>query len=291
MRFRNSWSALVLVAPLIFAAAACGRDADDRAALDADEQRELDLVLSQADSTQAVFQDTAVGVEAIPSPAAPPIAAPAPAPNPTPARVSPPPRSQPAPEPVREAPQPVAPAPEPRVATRAVPAGTTFGVRLNQELSTQSNAVGDPFTATLSEPIRGADGSTLVPAGATVRGRVTSVNKSDNISETAVIRLAFESISFGGRSYPLQAGVVQTEPQKRTRQSTGQQAAKVAAGAAAGAIIGKILGKDSESTLKGAVAGAAAGTAVAMGTADVDVVLPAGSNMVIRLDAPIEVRS
>jgi hypothetical protein len=42
--------------------------------------------------------------------------------------------------------------------------------------------------------------------------------------------------------------------------------------------------------LKGAAVGAAAGTAIAMGTADVDVVLPAGSEMVIRLDTPLEIR-
>mgnify|MGYP006203960819 CR=1 FL=1 len=44
-----------------------------------------------------------------------------------------------------------------------------------------------------------------------------------------------------------------------------------------------------ESTLKGAAIGAAAGTAIAMGTSDVDAVLPAGAEVVIRLDQPITV--
>ena len=51
-----------------------------------------------------------------------------------------------------------------------------------------------------------------------------------------------------------------------------------------------MLGKDTKSTLKGAVIGAAAGTAIAMGTSDVDAVLPAGSTMRVKLDAPVTVR-
>src|SRR5690606_41214705 len=78
-------------------------------------------------------------------------------------------------------------------------------------------------------------------------------------------------------------------PERRTRTTAKESAAKVAVGAAAGALLGQVLGKSTESTLKGAAVGAAAGTAIAMGTADVDAVLPSGSRMVIRLDAPIEV--
>jgi hypothetical protein len=48
--------------------------------------------------------------------------------------------------------------------------------------------------------------------------------------------------------------------------------------------------ENTKGTIAGAVIGAAAGTAIAMGTADVDVVLPAGSDLMIRLDSPLEVR-
>ena len=123
----------------------------------------------------------------------------------------------------------------------------------------------------------GPDGSVLIPSGATVRGRVTAVDKSDNVGDMAVIKLAFETISFGGRSYPLQATVVEANPERRTRTTAKESAAKVAVGAAAGALLGQVLGKSTESTLKGAAVGAAAGTAIAMGTADVNAVLPSGS--------------
>lgn len=264
------WAALLLLLPLGVLPAACGGDdEDERAALEEEElERELDLAL-QGDSGPATFEDTAVGVE------------PAATPGPRAA----------APRPTARTRAPTAePAPRPRTATASVPAGTTFAVRLNQTLSTQTNQPGDGFSATLSDPIITADGTVLIPSGATVRGRVTAVDKSDRVGETAVIKLAFESISFGGRSYDLRATVVEANPERRTRTSKTESAAKVAAGAAAGAILGQVLGKDTESTLKGAAIGAAAGTAIAMGTADVDAVLPAGSRMVIRLDAPITVQ-
>ncbi|HEY8485562.1 MAG TPA: TrbI/VirB10 family protein [Longimicrobiales bacterium] len=268
---------LLLVLPLSAASLACGDGEDERSALEQDElDRELEMAL-QGDSAPASFKDTAVSATPEPAPAA----RPAPAPRRETRATAPRTEPRPAPRPVERAPQPT---------TRVVPAGTTFAVRLDQTLSTDKNQPGDPFTATVTDPVVDAnDGTVLIPAGATVRGRVTAVNKSGHIGETAVIKVAFESISFNGQSYPLEATVVEAKPERRTRTSGKEQAAKVAAGAAAGAILGKVLGKDTEDAVKGAVIGAAAGTAVAMGTADVDAVLAAGSRMVIRTDTPVEV--
>ncbi|HEY8468728.1 MAG TPA: glycine zipper 2TM domain-containing protein [Longimicrobiales bacterium] len=277
MARRRGWTVLAVFLPLAFAPAACGDGQDERAALEQEElDRELDLAL-QGDTTPATFADTAVNAPADP--------APAPAPAPPPRRATP----RRSPQPSRPAPVREDPAPRPRTETLSVPAGTTFAIRLDETVSTDRNVPGDPFTATLADPIVAADGTVLIPSGATVRGRVTAVDKSDRVGDMAVIKLAFESISFAGRSYPLQATVVEANPQRRTRTTAKESAAKVAVGAAAGALLGQVLGKNTESTLKGAAVGAAAGTAIAMGTADVDAVLPAGSRMVIRLDAPVEV--
>jgi hypothetical protein len=176
------------------------------------------------------------------------------------------------------------------VVTSTVPMGTNMALTLNETLSTESNRVGDSFTATLQSPVHDGNGNVLIPAGATVRGRLTGVNKSGHVGETGILKLAFEAVSFGGRSYAMDGTVVRANPQRSNRTSTRSQVGKAAAGAAAGAILGRVIGKDTKSTIKGAVIGAAAGTAIAMGTADVDVVLPAGSSMDVRLDSPIEIR-
>ena len=284
MARKTGWIALLVMLPVGLAPAACGDSQDERAALEQEElRRELDLAL-RGDTAAATFGDTAATAVEEPAPQPAPRAE---APR-RPPQTQPRPQPQPQPQPSQPTPR-SEPAPQPRTETLAVPTGTTFAIRLDETIATDRNAPGDPFTATLADPIVGADGSVLIPAGATVRGRVTAVDKSDNIGDMAVIKLAFETISFNGRSYPLQATVVEANPERRTRTTAKESAAKVAVGAAAGALLGQVLGKNTESTLKGAAVGAAAGTAIAMGTADVDAVLPAGSRMVIRLDAPIEV--
>jgi hypothetical protein len=215
--------------------------------------------------------------DSAPAPAAPPASS-----SPSASR---PPASKPAPKS-----QPPSAPPAPRLATLVVPTGTTFAVHLEETLATDQNQVGDPFSALLTDPIVDLNGRILLPSGALVRGRVTGAEKSNRVGENAVITLAFESVTFGGKSYPLLASVVEANPERKTRTTKTQSAGKIAAGAAAGAVVGQVLGKNTRSTVTGAVVGAAAGTAIALGTADVDAVLPAGSRMVIRLDAPVEVQ-
>ncbi len=273
-------AAILAFVPVALAPIACGGDnANDRDALNQDELgRDLDLALGQ-DSLTTTFEDTAAAEQpnAEPAPPAPTTRSTAPAPR----------RTQPAPRQPQPAPEP---APQPREVTRTVPAGTSLALTLNETLSTETNHQGDSFSATLAEPIMDANGMVLIPAGATVNGTVTGVQKSGHVGETAVLKLAFQSISSGGKTYPLEASVLEANPERKNRTSTGANVGKVAAGAAAGAILGKVLGKSTGSTVKGAVIGAAAGTAIAMGTADVDAVLPAGSRVVIRLDAPVDVK-
>jgi hypothetical protein len=290
MAKRNRWAVWLLLVPLAMVPAACGGDADDRGALRDDElDRELDLAL-QGDTLPATFQDTAIGVTPEPEPAPDP--APQAQPPRTPARQQAP-APTPRPAPREPAPQPAPtpePAPQPQFASSTVPMGTSMSLTLNQTLSTETNKVGDAFTATLQQAVMDANGNVIVPAGATIRGRMTQVDKSGHVGATGIIKLAFESVSFGGRSYPIDATVVRANPVRQNRTSVQEQAAKVAAGAAAGAVLGRVLGRDTRSTIQGAAVGAAAGTAIAMGTADVDVVLPAGSEMLIRLETPIEIR-
>lgn len=277
MRRRNIAAAMLLIAPLALAPAACGGD-DDRAALEDEElDRELDLAL-EGDTMAPTFEDTAVG-NAEQSPRQQPTAQAPRQQSPAPRQSQP--QTQPRPQQPRQA--------QPRTVSLSVPTGTTFAVRMNQTLSTEQSRAGDSFTATLTDPIVDANGTVIVPAGAIVRGRVTAVAPSGRVGQTAALKLAFEAISFGGESYPLQATVQSAQVEQKSRTSAGETAGKVAAGAAAGAILGQVLGKDTESTLKGAAIGAAAGTAIAMGTADVDAVLPQGAEVVVRTEQPITV--
>jgi hypothetical protein len=262
---------------------ACGGDAEpiDQAAVD----REMDLAL-EGEGVEPELADEPQGdVDELEMPAPPP----APPPAAPPVRQAPPPPPPPpaAPAEVEEpAEQPVEPDPEPATITLSADSGTEFRVRLRQELSTKDNKPGDRFTASVVEPL--IDGSmVVVHTNAIVRGEVTAVQQSGSQGEAAVIKIAFLDVTVNGVTYPLSASVVEANPETEGRYSTGDKAARIGGGAVAGAILGRVLGGNAKGTIIGAAVGAAAGTAITLATEDVDAVLPAGSELRLRLDEPL----
>lgn len=289
---------LTLAAVLAVGTIACGGgpDVEPEAAVDTLDllDRELDLAMS-GDSAPAELRDVPQGEH---DPADRSGRSPEPRPSPKPAVPASPPEDQPSGQredtpPRADAaetePADEAPASGPRVAVRSVAGGATFEVRLNQELSTRHNRIGDLFSATLLDDL--TDGRlVLVPAGALIVGEVTAVEESGSHGKTAIINLAIQEVSFDGESYPIAASILEANPETRSRSSTASKAAKIGGAAAAGAILGRVIGGDALGTIIGTAVGGAAGTAIVLGTDDVDAVLPRGSRMLLRLDAPLQMR-
>jgi len=203
--------------------------------------------------------------------------------------------------PVPEAPADVRPAPpvedeppEPPLAEPPPPtlaAGLEISLVLEETLSTQSHSAGDEFFAYVDDDVLAADGMVLVPMGARARGHVIDAHKSGGPNDPAVLEVVVEALIADGRAYPLVASVLWTGINAETGESTGRTVAKIGVGAAAGAILGKLLGKNTEAAVVGAVAGAAAGTAAALSSRGGHATIPEGSELVIRLDVPIELES
>jgi hypothetical protein len=287
MRKQTTIAALLLALPLSPFLVACGdgEDTRSRQALERESlERELELALRPDTTVDPVLNDVALEEPEL-EPQAPPQASTRPTPAP---RQTPPPaqRTQPRQTAPAPAPQPT----QPRTVTVPVPSGTTLALRMNQEVSTRSARVGTAITATLTEPIYGSDGRTLIPAGATVRGTVTEARESSRAGEDARIAIAFNSISFEGQSHSISATTTNAPTRLVTRDSNTEKAAKIGGGAAAGAVLGQVIGRNTKSTIAGAAIGAAAGTAVAIGTANVDAVISSGSRVTIRLNSPVQVR-
>jgi hypothetical protein len=59
-----------------------------------------------------------------------------------------------------------------------VPAGALVRASLDLLLTSKSSQAGDKFTATVSQPVRGYDGSSLIPTGTKIEGAVTRVEQS-----------------------------------------------------------------------------------------------------------------
>lgn len=174
---------------------------------------------------------------------------------------------------------------EPAVRVLA-PEGAAMSFFVDQEISTDSYAVGDRFIATLDTPVRDADGNVVFAAGTASQWVVTRSSVEDG---QALLAMEMESIDWNGNWLPTTATVTDAMLDTDNPDSDTETAAKIGVGAAAGALVGQILGKDTESTLKGAGVGAAVGTAVALATKGGSAKLPAGSILTVELVEPLTV--
>jgi hypothetical protein len=170
-----------------------------------------------------------------------------------------------------------------------IAAGSQISLTSNDRVCTNTNKVGDTFTATVSEPVSGSNGATI-PAGATVTLRVTELKRSENANDQIRMSFAVQSVSFGGKTYSLDASVEEADIERVRASTRGNDAKKVAAGAAVGAIAGQILGKNTKSTVIGAATGAAAGAAVAKATANRAGCVNQGASISVKLNAPVQVK-
>jgi len=184
-----------------------------------------------------------------------------------------------------------APAPKPAAPTTfTLVAGTRVGLAASDSISTRLAKAGDAFTATVGQDVKDASGHVVIPAGSKVEGTITAADPAPNPNSSGKIELAVKSVTVRGTSYPVDATVVSKDTVMQGRGVTGADAAKVAGGAAIGAIAGRLLGKNARGAVVGGAAGAAAGAVAASKSRDIDVVIPKGAAITIKLDKPLTVK-
>jgi hypothetical protein len=167
-------------------------------------------------------------------------------------------------------------------------AGTEVSASADDSISTRHAKPGDAFTATVSESVRDRSGHVVIPAGSTISGTVVHADPAPNPRASGQLDLAVTSVSVRGRTYTVEGTVESKDTVMKGRGVTGADAAKVGGGAAIGAVAGRLLG-GGKGTVIGGVAGAAAGAGAASRSRDVDVVLPKGAGMRVRLTSPVTV--
>jgi hypothetical protein len=132
----------------------------------------------------------------------------------------------------------------------SLPAGTGLRMRLETPLSTHKSRVGDVFNGRLTEAVV-VNGQTMVPAGASLTGRVIKVSEPRRIAGTPSIALLPDRIVMpDGNQFLITATVVDTARGSHTtvddegrihgRGRTGRDNGEMVAGAGAGAIIGTL---------------------------------------------------
>jgi hypothetical protein len=161
-----------------------------------------------------------------------------------------------------------------------VPSGTEMDVRLQGALDSGTAKVEDRFEATtLSDVV--VQGRTVIPAGAVLRGVISSVDPATRTNRTAKMTVSFDQVTVDGRAYPIHGTVTQAIQGEGIKGETG----KIAAGGIGGAVLGGILGG-----AKGAVLGAViGGGGITAATPGNQVTLPQGSVLRVRLDSPVTI--
>jgi hypothetical protein len=175
-----------------------------------------------------------------------------------------------------------------------VPAGTALMVRLDTTLATFSNRVGDPFQGKVTQAIT-VNGDTLIPAGATVEGRVTKISEPRRISGKPTMGLLPEAVILPtGERFYLDATLVDTNIHGADVDQEGQfkglghdrrDQLEVGGGAAGGMLVGGLIGGGPGVLIGGAVGASA--TTVHWLAKHRSATLPAGTELTLELNRPL----
>src|SRR5271169_219384 len=176
-----------------------------------------------------------------------------------------------------------------------VPAGTALMVKLETTLATFSNKAGDPFRASLTQPVV-LDGKTVIPAGTVVEGRVTKVAEPRRISGKPTIGILAEALILPtGEHIFLDATLVDTNAgagtdvnQEGEFKGSGhdrRDQLETGGGTAGGMLIGGLIGGP-PGILIGGVVGAGS-TGAHWLSKHRSATLPAGTELTLELNRPL----
>jgi hypothetical protein len=176
------------------------------------------------------------------------------------------------------------PPPAPEFVDLTVPSDAVLGLQIERTVSSELARVEDRVDARVTRDVRVAD-RVAIPAGSTVRGSVSEVDRGGRMKGKARLAIRFHTIVLADGTQL----ALKTDPVVREGQSPGgESAAKVGGAAIGGAILGAILGGGKGAAIGGAV-GAGAGTAAAMTNDRNPATLAAGTTVTVRMQAPVTV--
>jgi hypothetical protein len=175
-----------------------------------------------------------------------------------------------------------------------LPIATVLRLKLTRDLSTASARPGQQFTATLTRSVE-MNGRIVIPAGATVNCRVGRAHGARRFAGKPAISIkALRARTPDGEELNFSASVVDTDNPRHldvdeegsVRGASPNPMNQIEMGslAGAGAIAGVVIGGP-----EGLLIGTATGVAVAAGHIVVkhrDLTLPAGTELILELDAP-----
>ena len=166
-----------------------------------------------------------------------------------------------------------------------VPVGTDLKVRINDSLSSKDSRIGDRFTATVIDPSRFDE--------ATVRGHISSIQKSGKVKGRTSMNLAFDSVElrdgrrgvlhgYVTRVYGDDAGKADNEGGIQSGSRTNQTVKRTGIGAGVGAIIGGIAGGGKGAAI-GLIVGGAGGAGSLAVKGSKELKIESGTEMLVHV--------
>ena len=178
---------------------------------------------------------------------------------------------------------------------QTLPAGTALKMKLETTLATFSNQAGDPFQARVTEAVV-LDGTTVIPIGTTVQGRVTRTSEPRRVAGKPTITLFPETLVLpNGNRFMLNATLVDTNRGHGTDVNTegqfkgaghdGKDLSEIGMGTGGGMLIGGLAGGGKGLLIGGAIGAGA--TVTHWLSKHRSATLPAGTELVMELSRPM----
>ena len=203
------------------------------------------------------------------------------------AQVPPPAPRRPATKPATPAPKPGAPGTKPmQPAHGSLEAGTDIRTTLTDSIHSGHNGPGDPIRATVANDVTD-NGRVVIPAGSVVTFRITAIGPATSRGEKGTLGIVGESVMIGGRSYAIHGTATDYDFEMKARSINAGDVVTAVGGAGIGAIIGHVIGGKT-GTIIGAIGGGAIGTAQAAKNADRDIIVHAGTPVMLVLLNPFD---
>jgi len=187
------------------------------------------------------------------------------------------------------------PAPQASGPSNQLPAGAQIRIRIDQALSTDETQAGAPFSGRVMLNVM-ENGSVIIPAGSTMRGRVVQVDQGHHFGPGASLRLRPDVVVLpDGTAYHLSAQVAYSnadgtqvgsegavQPSSHVVKKSIEYGATVGTGAIVGAAIAGPPG-----ALAGTIIGAGLVTTHLLLPHPDDASIPAGSDITFSLTEPL----
>jgi LysM repeat protein len=144
-------------------------------------------------------------------------------------------------------------------------AGTTMRVRLNSQLSSKVNQVGDTFSVTATEPVYSTTGVIVIPTGSTLTGKVVAVTPAKKGGNVGSIDCSFVTVNLpNGRKKTINGSL--SELDTNTAKSDNEGTAKgdrtnhrkvkfIGGGGVGGAVLGGVIGGGKGALIGGIIGG------------------------------------